>query len=112
MGQLMYDLGNIYKTIAEPSFNSSKLFWALIAGPDRKAMYEKVQKADFDAADKRIDEVVARVDSTRMQIDDAELIKSEVRNTAAMLKLGAAPGAGSSMRRTRMRPSWPDAFAR
>lgn len=92
MGKLMYDLGNVYKTIPAPSFNSSKLFWALVAGPDRKETMKDVSKADYDAAEKRVDALSSIVDATKLECPDADLIKSEIRNTIAMLKLGAARG--------------------
>jgi hypothetical protein len=92
MGKLMYDLGNVYKTIPAPSFNSSKLFWALVAPPDRAETMANVSKADYDAAEKKIDAIIASLDSAKMESADAEIVKGEVRNTAAMLKLGAARG--------------------
>jgi hypothetical protein len=92
MGKLMYDLGNVYKTIPAPSFNSSKLFWALVAPPDRAETMANVSKADYDAAEKKVDAIIASLDSAQMECADAEIVKGEVRNTAAMLKLGAARG--------------------
>ncbi|HTL28959.1 MAG TPA: glycoside hydrolase family 20 zincin-like fold domain-containing protein [Tepidisphaeraceae bacterium] len=92
MGKLMYDLGNVYKTIQAPSFNSSKLFWALVAMPDRMETLAGITKPDLDAADKKIDAILAPLEGARMGTPNAERIKSEVRNTAAMLKLGAARG--------------------
>jgi hypothetical protein len=92
MGKLMYDLGNVYKTIPAPCFNSSKLFWALVAPPDRAETMANVSKADYDAAEKKVDAIIASLDSAQMECADAEIVKGEVRNTAAMLKLGAARG--------------------
>jgi hypothetical protein len=92
MGKLMYDLGNVYKTIPAPSFNSSKLFWALVAEPNRKESMAGVPKADYDAAEKKIDAIARSLDNAKMECTDANLLKSEVRNTIAMLKLGAARG--------------------
>jgi hypothetical protein len=84
MGQLMHDFGNVYQAVKTPTGMSTRLFWTLM-GEDRRKLWEVVTKAEYDAAEERLKEILARLDGARMDRPDAQLIVDEVRNGAAML---------------------------
>ena len=85
MGQLVHDFGNVYQAIRTPMGMSTRLFWTLVGGPDRKKLYEMVTIEEYDEAERRIAAAVAALERAQMDRLDAELIKSELRNAAAML---------------------------
>lgn len=117
MGQLAYDLGNVYKFSAILIPNGSLLFW-LMQSPlaDLRGRLERIadraeQVAGIDAAQVRalisdpelladsleqsiahIESVMAPVNSARMNRPDAALIQSEFQLAAAMLQHGARHG--------------------
>jgi hypothetical protein len=80
------DLGNVYRAMNEPLANGSRLFWALVNGPDRRKLYEQVTIVEYQASLNRIDAAMAGFDPAGMQRDDAALIGDEIRNAAAMLR--------------------------
>jgi hypothetical protein len=86
MGKLMYDLGNVYQAVRTPMGMSTRLFWSLFGGEERRRLWEPITKDEYDDAEARVDEVLARLSAARMDRPDAELVKNEVRNTAAMLR--------------------------
>ena len=85
MGKLMYDFGNIYQAVKTPMGMSTRLFWSLLGGEDRRKLWEVITKEEFDTAEARLRQIVSRVDAARMDRSDAQLITDEVRNAAAML---------------------------
>lgn len=92
MGQLVYDLGNVYQAAKNLSGNSSRFFWSLVGGDDRKNLWEVVTKAEFDEAERRVDKLSARLGKAKMERPDAQLIVDEVRNALAMLKQACRRG--------------------
>jgi hypothetical protein len=86
MGRLAYDLGNVYQQVKTPRNMSTRLFWALVGGADRKSLYEVISKDEYDASEAAIDAAVARLDEAKMDRPDARLIQDEIRNAAAMLR--------------------------
>jgi hypothetical protein len=92
MGQLMHDLGNVYQAVKTPMGMSTRLFWALVGGEDRRKLWEVITPAEFDDADSRIDQIVARLDAVRMNRPDAALVADEIRNAAAMLRFACHHG--------------------
>ncbi len=86
MGQLMHDLGNVYQAVQQPMGNSSRLFWVLVGGDERKKLYEMITRPEYDDAEARVDAAVAPLDRARMDRADADLIKHELRNAADMLR--------------------------
>lgn len=85
MGRLMHDFGNIYQSAREPLGNSSRLFWSLAGGEDRRRLWEPVKREEFDEAEARVSDVLARLGAARMDRPDAALIVDEIRNAGAML---------------------------
>lgn len=94
MGQLVVDLGNIYQAPGVIMHNSSVLFNALQAGRDTLLAHLQIM-GDLDQLAERIqttlkklDEVIAPLENSRMQRADAELIKREFAWTVDMLRHG------------------------
>jgi hexosaminidase len=92
MGQLMHDLGNVYQAVKTPMGMSTRLFWSLVGGEDRRKLWEVITKEEFDDAETRLDEIVARLPAARMNRPDASLIADEIRNAAAMLRFACHHG--------------------
>jgi hypothetical protein len=85
MGQLMHDLGNVYQAVKTPMGMSTRLFWSLVGGEDRRKLWDVITKEEFDETEARIKEMVARLDAASMDRSDAALIRAEIRNAASML---------------------------
>ena len=86
MGQLMFDFGNVYQAVTQPMGNSSRLFWVLAGTPERKKLYEMITRQEYDDAEARTNASIASLDRAQMDRADAELIRDEIRNAAAMLR--------------------------
>jgi hypothetical protein len=92
MGHLMFDFGNVYQAVKQPMGNSSRLFWVLAGTPERKKLYEMITREEFDDADARVSVAITSLDRAQMDRADAELIKDEVHNAAAMLRQACRRG--------------------
>ena len=66
--------------------NSSRLFWVLVGGDERKKLYEMITREEYDDAEARVNAAVAPLDARGWIAPDADLIKDEIRNAAAMLR--------------------------
>jgi hexosaminidase len=89
--QLMYDLGNAYQKFAPKIPYHQSIIASLLVTPDANlaaSPYSELTVEKLQSAIEYIDIVMARLPQTRMQCDDAELIKSEISNAAALLKHG------------------------
>ncbi len=96
MGKLAYDFGNVYHAFRQPIGNSTRLFWALVGGEERRKLYETVTREEYDDAEQRIDSAVANLGRARMARADASLTQDEFRSAAAMLRHACQRGRGSS----------------
>ncbi|HEV2293253.1 MAG TPA: beta-N-acetylhexosaminidase [Tepidisphaeraceae bacterium] len=92
MGKLMHDFGNVYQGIRERLKMSSRLFWTLVGGEDRLRLFKDVTVEEYDAAEARINAALAPLDRAQMDRPDAQLIRDEVRNAAAMLRYACERG--------------------
>ena len=90
MGQLAYDLGNVYKTIDIQQFNSTILFNALQATPEVIQNHLKLEddtvEARIAATQSEIEEILGRMESAEMQTPDAALILDEFTWAGHMLR--------------------------
>jgi hypothetical protein len=68
------------------------VFWSLIGGEERRKLYGPVTKDEFDATERAVEQAIGGLDRSAMDRKDAELIKDEVRNGAAMLVHGCRRG--------------------
>lgn len=89
MGKLVHDLGNVYQAVKDQPANSSALFWTLI-----NERVRSISAEEYAEAERRIDAAVSAVDGARMDRPDAELIRDEIRNAAAMLRQACRRGRG------------------
>jgi hypothetical protein len=71
--------------VKTPMGMSTRLFWSLVGGEDRRKLWEVITKDEFDDAETRLMQVLGRLMDARMDRPDADLIVDEVRNGAAML---------------------------
>jgi hypothetical protein len=85
MGRLVHDFGNVYQTVKTPLANSSRLFWSLAGGEDRRKLWGPIGNSEFDEAEARVAEIVSRLPAAKMDRPDAGGIADEIRNAAAML---------------------------
>ena len=92
MGRIVHDFGNVYQAISERLKMSSRLFWTLVGGEDRLRLFKDVTMEEFDAAEARIGAALAPLNHAQMDRPDAQLIKDELLNGAAMLRYGCARG--------------------
>jgi hexosaminidase len=86
MGQLVHAFGNVYQAVKTPMGMSTRLFWSLVGGEDRRKLWEVITGEEFDDAEARLNDIVSRLDAARMDRADAQLILDEIRNGAAMLR--------------------------
>jgi hexosaminidase len=86
MGQLMLELGNVHHAMKKPLANETALFWRLIDTGERKKLYENVTPEEYADARERIDRAIAPLTRARIARPDANLIRDEILNAAAMLK--------------------------
>lgn len=86
MSRIFYDLGNVGLALKNPIKNGSALFWTLIVGEEWKKRYEHVTADEYRAAAVAAEAAIRGLEDARISLDCADLIKAEVRNTAALLK--------------------------
>jgi hexosaminidase len=92
MAKLMHDFGNVYQAVRTPTGMSTRLFWSLMSGNDDRKLWQPITPEEYDEAESRLTDVTSRLNRTQMDRPDAELIKSEVRNSAAMLRFACGIG--------------------
>ena len=85
MGQVMYDLGNVYQLSGQALHNSSALFWLLRWPAERILERGGLSKEALVACRAAVERACLPLLSERMTRSDAELIRREVALTARML---------------------------
>lgn len=91
MGQVAYDLGNVYQACGKRVGNASVLFHLLHHGATEKVL-EGLTLDGLRAAEAAIEEAMAPLGQVRMNRPDAVLILDEFRNAAALLRIGCRIG--------------------
>lgn len=91
MGQVAYDLGNVYLKGKPRIHNSTLLFWILQLRPDellaRRDDYGVEDlHGELDAMEQEIDRVMAALSRAQMQSAEAELVTAEYAWAGAMLR--------------------------
>jgi hexosaminidase len=86
IGKLLHDFGNIYQSMNRTISNSTQLFWTLVNDESHNKLYADVTFDEYDAAQKRIEQVLAPLRQARIDHPDATLIADELLNGAAMLR--------------------------
>lgn len=103
MGQLAYDLGEVYRLPGLARGNSSQLFWILqyndqqlaqaqrkvdnFSSPDAGGRLSAIEPAVLEEALTTIDRILAPLETSRMAREDADLIKREFALAARMMRL-------------------------
>jgi len=87
MGEIAYDLGNVYQIPHVPRIhNSSVLFRVLQGDTAYEDRLKDVTAEDFKGTQERIAAILARLDDARMTCPDGELIKREFANAGRLLQ--------------------------
>jgi hexosaminidase len=86
MGTLACDLGNVYQSVGKSIGNRSALFNILVPSSTHSDPMNGIARPGLEAAAAAIVAAMRRLDSAQMDSPDAELIKSEFANAAAMLR--------------------------
>ncbi len=89
MGKLACDLGNVYQCLPLVS-NSSRLFGFLVNA--KAEAPTDVDQKHLEATLAAIDAAMAPLHAARMAREDAQLIRDEFANTAAMMRHAARRG--------------------
>ncbi|MCP4537837.1 MAG: family 20 glycosylhydrolase [Chloroflexi bacterium] len=82
MGQLVYDLGNVYQ-VAGPKIHNSSVLFNILQSPLEQLL---PQSGKMEKAMATVDSVMARLQEAQMQGEDAELIQREFVWVADMLR--------------------------
>jgi len=86
MGDVAYDLGNIYKLVGFEPFCSSALFWILLWPQVKSNLFPELPKADFQSVESAIVQAMAPLTDSKMERHDANFIIDEYKNTARILR--------------------------
>ena len=96
MGQTAFELGNAHQ-IAGMRIGNSTVYYAFLRHyfdrPLAGTGLDAIKPEELDKTAARIDELIARIDSAKMDRPDADLIKAEFRMNAAMARLACHLGA-------------------
>lgn len=109
IGQLLYDLGNIYKAAGIEPPNGSSMCYLLHFGLSHPRSLGSVEGADFVAAEQQLRTVAQAIDQLALTCDQADLIIAELKNGVRMTshacrfgQLGQAMLRGETLDRTRV----------
>jgi len=91
-GKLACELGNVYRAVGRAAPNRSVLFDILVPSAARNDPMQGITREGLDAAEAAIDNAIKPLRQSQMQRADAELIRGEFANAAAMLKHACRKG--------------------
>ncbi len=87
MGQIAYDLGNVYQVPHVPRIHNSSVLFHLLQGMVAdEERFKDVTVADFTTTADRIDAILAPLADVQMRCADADLIKREFANAGRLLR--------------------------
>lgn len=86
MGQVVYNLGNVYRSVGLEPHNSSALFWVLQELPGEPSEPIPQPELDFEAALAAIDSAMAPMSQARMRRADAAQITQELEQSARLMR--------------------------
>ena len=98
MGAAACELGNVCKAVGKTIPNRSALFDILVPTSTHRDPMEGITPAGLEAAEAAIDAAMRNVHASKMQREDAELIKCEFENAAAMLRFACRKARGENRR--------------
>ena len=86
MGDVAYNLGNVYKLVGFEPFCSSALFWILLWPQVKSNLFPEFPKADFQAVNSAIEQAMMPITHTSLEGMDAGIILDEYQLTARILR--------------------------
>jgi hexosaminidase len=92
MGQALLDLGNVYQSVGKLIPNRSALFSILVPSSTHNIAIEGITPGGLEAAYAAIGAAGKNIGRARMNRDDADTIKDEFANAAAMLSFACGHG--------------------
>jgi hexosaminidase len=98
MGALAYELGNVYKVAGKIIHNRSPLFSVLVPTSIHTDPMAEITRENMEKAEAAIDAAMRNLHASKMQRQDADLIKAEFENAAAMLRFACRKGKGESQK--------------
>jgi len=84
--RIVYDLGNVYQSPGKLVSNASVLFRILVPTSARADPMPGLTRGSFQAAEHAIENAIARLPRSQMSMPDADLLRAELENAAAMLR--------------------------
>ncbi|MGA2585095.1 MAG: family 20 glycosylhydrolase [Tepidisphaeraceae bacterium] len=96
MGKLARDLGNVYLSAGKLMKNRSALFNLLVPSSTHLDPMQGITREAMEATESAIASAIAPLDSAKMDRPDADLIRDEFRNAAAMLRAACRRGLGEN----------------
>lgn len=97
MGKAACDLGNVYKAVGKLIPNRSALFGILVPSSTHSDPMQGITREGLEMAEAAIASAIGEIHLLKMRREDAELIKSEFANAAAMLLYACRKGRGEAM---------------
>jgi hypothetical protein len=85
MGRLAQELGRAHAAL-KPLTNGTRLFWTLLATPDRRSLFDGVTADEYSAAERTIAATVAPLGEARMSCSDAVVISAEFNLAGDLLR--------------------------
>lgn len=91
-GQLLCDLGNVYRIFSKPTHNGIPYFWTVVGGEARRSKFDDATPEEWAAAHARIEDLSRNLPRLALTRPDARLIQDELANAMKMMQLGCAKG--------------------
>jgi len=86
MGDVAYDLGNVYRSLGFEPFCSSVLFWILLWPLEKFRAFINLPLDAYRRAESAIEESMVPIAKAKIERPDSTLILDEYRNTARLLR--------------------------
>jgi len=96
MGRAACELGNVYKAVGKLLPNRSALFNILVPSSAHGDPMEGIERGGLERAEAAIESAMQNVHSAKMSRADAQLIKDEFANVAAMLRYACRKARGEA----------------
>jgi hypothetical protein len=104
MGRLIMELGTVQEILPDGASNNG-LFGALLYWDDIRRYFPRLTAARVKRCLERLDEIESDLALARPRVEDAALVKDELRNAIAMCRLGLDRASAITGRRTGGRAS-------
>ena len=85
IGQILFDMGNLYKSVGITPGNGSALAYAFLLAYRKPHLIQLLGGSDLDGAAARIQETVAALERVELTCEDGPLVLRELRNTGRLL---------------------------